>query len=55
MKYKLERNDFVIYKEDIYWLPTIRTVVDNMIYVEKNFSIEFHWLVFHGRLLFIKE
>lgn len=55
MKYKLYKKDFEIYKNDIHWLPTIRTVIDNMIYIEKNFSIEFHWLVFHSRLLFIKE
>lgn len=55
MKYKLDRKDFQIYKHDIYILPTFRLYLDNMIYAEKNFSIEFHFLVFHARLLFMKE
>ncbi len=54
MKYKLGRADFAIYKNDLYILPTIRIFINDMIYVDKNFSIEFHFLVFHGRLLFIK-
>ena len=55
MKYKLFRKDFEIYKNDIHWLPTIRTVVNDMMYIKKNFSIEFHFLMLHTRLLFIKE
>lgn len=55
MKYKLFRKDFEIYKNDIHWLPTIRTVVNDMMYIKKNFSIEFHFLMLHIRLLFIKE
>lgn len=54
MKYKLFRKDFEIYKNDIHWLPTIRTVVNDMMYIKKNFSIEFHFLMLHIRLLFIK-
>ena len=55
MKYKLERKDFGIYKDDIYILPTIRLLIDNMLYLDKNFAIEFHFLVFHSRLLFMEN
>ena len=55
MKYKLDRKDFQIYKNDIYILPTFRLYLDNHMYVDKNFSIEFHFIVFHSRLLFMKE
>lgn len=54
-KYTLCRKDFEIYKNDIHLLPTIRTVINDRMYTEKNFSIEFHFLVFHARLLFVKE
>lgn len=54
-KYTLCRKDFEIYKNDINLLPTIRTVINDRMYTEKNFSIEFHFLVFHARLLFVKE
>lgn len=55
MKYRLFRKDFETYKNDIHWLPTIRTVINDRIYTEKNFSIEFHFLVFHTRLLFMRK
>lgn len=55
MNYKLYKTDFEIYKNDICIFPTIRLFINNMIYVDKNFSIEFHFLVFHSRLLFIKN
>lgn len=55
MKYKLFRKDFNIWKNEIYFLPTIKTFINNMLYVEENFSIEFHFLVFHVRLLFFNQ
>lgn len=55
MKYKLFRKDFEIYKNDIHLLPTIRVVVNDYMYIKKNFSIEFHFLTLHSRLLFMKE
>lgn len=55
MKYKLERKDFQIWKDNIYLLPTINISIDDVMYINKNFSIEFHWLAFHGRLLFMKQ
>ena len=55
MKYKLYRKDFQIYKNDIYILPSIRLFIDNHMYIDKNFSVEFHFIVFHIRLLFMNE
>lgn len=55
MKYRLERKDFQTWKSNIYLLPTINISIDDMMYINRNFSIEFHWLVFHGRLLFMKQ
>ena len=55
MKYKLYRRDFEIWKKDIMLFPTIRIFIDNHCYVDENFSIEFHFLCIHARLLFMKE
>ena len=55
MKYRLDRKDFEIYNNDFYLFPTIRIFIDNLIYAHRNFSIEFHFLVFHSRLLFMKD
>jgi hypothetical protein len=55
MKYKLERKDFEIWKQDIFLLPTFRIAINDVVYIQENFSIEFHFLVWHGRLLFIKD
>ena len=49
---KLTRKDFCVFKNDICIIPTFRIFIDNQIYQNHNFSIEFHWLVFHARLLF---
>jgi len=53
--YRLERKDFCIFKNEIVIIPTIRIFIDNMVYKEKNFSIEFHFLIIHTGLLFIKQ
>lgn len=55
MKYKLERHDFGIFTKDIYLFPTIRIITDNHCYLDKNISIEFHFLMVHCRLLWLKE
>jgi len=49
---KLTRKDFTIWNNDIYIIPTLRVFINNQIYTSRNFSIEFHWLVLHARLLF---
>lgn len=55
MKYKLDRLDMKLDENVIYLLPTSMITVNNPIYINKNFSIEFHFLIFHARFLFIKE
>ena len=55
MKYYLYRKDFEISKNEIHILPTIRIYINNMLYNDKNFSIEFYFLVFHARLLFMNK
>lgn len=55
MKYKLYKKNFEIWKNDIHILPTIRLVINDRVYMRRNFSISFHWLVFNGRLLFMTE
>ena len=55
MKYYLDKKDFEISKNEIHILPTIRIYINNMMYIDKNFSIEFHFLVFHARLLFMHK
>lgn len=52
---KLIRKDFRIWKNDICILPAFRVYINNIMYRYKNFSIEFHWIVFHARLLFDLE
>lgn len=52
---KLYRKDFKIYKDWITLIPTVEIHIDDMIYVDRNISISFHWLVFHARLLWLKE
>lgn len=52
---KLFRKDFQTWKEDIYFFPTIEIVKNNMMYRDRNFSICFHWLVFHVRFLFLES
>lgn len=52
---KLSRKDFQIWKDDIYFLPTIEIVKNNMMYGDKNFSICLHFLVFHVRFLFLES
>lgn len=55
MKYNLYAKEFQIYKKDFYVFPTIRLLIDNLVYIDRNFAIEFHFLIFHGRLLFLKR
>lgn len=54
-KYKLCRKDFAVRKNDILLFPTIRIHINDMFYWKENFSVEFHFAIFHARLLFLKE
>lgn len=48
----LARKEFRIYKKMWCILPTVLIFVDDPIWMYNNFSIEFHWMAFHGRLLY---
>lgn len=52
---KLYRHEAVICKNQIYIIPTITLIWDMPIYYKRNFSIEFHWLIFNARLLWMEE
>ena len=52
---RLKYKQFNIYKDWIYLLPTIQIDLNNAQYMEPNFAICFHFLVFHARLLWLKE
>ena len=54
MKYKVYKKDIEIWKKDIYFLPTIRLFINNMMYWDDNFTIEFHFLVFHAKVMWKK-
>lgn len=51
---KLYRKDFRIYKDIIYLLPAIILAFNDPIYSERNYAIEFRWLIFHARLLWLE-
>lgn len=52
---KMIRKDFCVFKDYFYILPTIALAFNDLRYVQKTFQIEFRWLVFHARLLWVKE
>jgi len=52
---KLYRKDFRIFTDLVYILPAVILGFNEPIYNKPNFAIEFRWLVFHSRLLWIME
>ena len=55
VKYKLFKKNFEIWKNQMYLLPTIVIITDEMVFTRKNFSIQFHWLIWHGRLVWLED
>jgi hypothetical protein len=51
---KLYKKQFNIYKDYIFILPTITLNLNEPYYLDRSFAIEFHWLVFHARLLWLE-
>ena len=51
---KIYKHEAVICKNQIYIIPTLILVWDKPMYTKRNFSIEFHWLVFNARLLWLE-
>ena len=52
---KLYRKYFQIWRNQLYLFPSIRITWNDPLYTEKNFAIEFHFLFFHARLLFLEK
>ena len=51
---RLYKHEAIIWKNDIYIIPTITLIINTPIYIGRNFSIEFHWLIFNARLLWVE-
>ena len=49
------KRDLQVWKCNIYILPTIEIRINDMIYMQKNFAISFHFLCFHVRFLFLES
>lgn len=47
--------NFKVWTTQIFIIPTIEVVIDNMMYSGHNVAICFHWLCFHARLFWIDE
>lgn len=54
-KYKLFRKNFEAQKDTIYLLPTIVIVKDDMSFLYKTISVYCHWMIWHGRLVWIED
>ena len=52
---KLFRKDFCVLKDYVFILPSIALSFNDLRYSAHTFAIEFRWLVFHARLLWVKE
>ena len=55
MKYRLYRTDAELTSDELYLLPTINFRFNNRAYFFDNFSIEFHFLSFHARWVFVDD
>lgn len=55
MKYKLDRRDFEMWLDRVTFLPTVELIINEPYLEVKNFTILFHFLVWHGRLRFVAE
>lgn len=49
------RKDFQIYRDWITIIPTIQIHINNAIYIHRNIAIEFSWLVFHARFMWMES
>lgn len=52
---KFHSKDFITDKKYIHLLPSVEIVIDEYIYMCHNFSIRFHWLIFHTRLMWMED
>lgn len=52
---RLYKKEFKIIKDYISIVPTIVLKPNEPYFLDRYFEIEFHWLVFHARMLWKKE
>lgn len=52
---KFERFECMFWRDMVFLLPTIIIVTDNLMYYCKNFAIEFHFLFWHLRWLWMER
>lgn len=55
MKLDKRKCTFKVWNNRFYLLPTIVIDFDDVMFMEKNFSIEFHWICFHARLMWFEH
>lgn len=51
----LKKKQFRIVKDWLFIIPTIQIDLNSPQYKAKNFTLGFHFLVFHARLVWMKE
>ena len=51
---KFDKFDFYVDKHDAYILPTVR-ISTQIELIDKNFNIQFHFVIWHFRWRWIKE
>ena len=44
---------FAVYRDNIYLLPTVQIKVNERMYIARNLAVEFHFIVFHVRLMWL--
>lgn len=47
--------DFMINTNWFFIIPTIAVNIDSLQYVKRSTSVEFHWLIFHARVIKYRE
>ncbi len=49
------KKSFAVYRDNIYLLPTVQIKVNEQMYMTRNLAVEFHFIVFHARLMWLWE
>ena len=49
------KKSIAVYRDNIYLLPTVQIKVNEQMYMTRNLAVEFHFAVFHARLMWLWE
>ncbi len=49
------KSSFAVWKDNIYLIPTVQIKVNEKVYMTRNLAVEFHFAVFHARLMWMWE